>query len=676
MQRINLPNKSKVYIPLILLMVLLVILMPRSPKFNYDYQKGSSWMYETLVAKFDVPLLKTEEQLAKEREDLSSKVTPYYKMDDKIANVGLNLLAKTDLGELENLRSELAIKLAEIYEKGIVRDTIEITVNKSKLAFVQKNKRVIESALSNLYTTDEAAEDLKKILATKSENPDSIFLATGLNSVIIPNLIYDEATTKLVKSEAVNYVSPTLGVLNAGTTIVSKGELITAEIAQVLDSYKAEYEAGLGYQGHPILQWIGNILLAFSIVLVLFLSILYTNPHIFNEYNKYLYLLLIVAIAAFGALMTERINPKYIYIIPFPLIAMYLMAFFRKRVVWIVYVVALLPLLIFSHNGIQVFTMFLIAGLVAIFAFEKFNKGWLQFVTALIVFVSLAITWTIFLLINGIDDYIEWNVFLYLFVGSMLSVAGYPLIYLFEKIFNLVSTSRLVELTDTNNKLLRDMAANAPGSFQHSLQVMNLADAVARKLDANVALVRAGALYHDIGKLANPQCFVENEAAGIKYHKGLTPIESAKEILKHVPDGVALGQKYNLPDVVIDFIRTHHGTTVVNYFYSQHLMQGGKEEDIVNFTYSGLRPQTKEQVIIMMADAVEAASRTLKEYSQEKINELVERIVEGKILEDQLDEADITLRELTTLKSALKEYIQQIHHARVTYPKRTVKAKA
>ena len=320
--------------------------------------------------------------------------------------------------------------------------------------------------------------------------------------------------------------------------------------------------------------------------------------------------------------------------------------------------------------------MFLIAGLVAIFAFEKFNKGWLQFVTALIVFVSLAITWTIFLLINGIDDYIEWNVFLYLFVGSMLSVAGYPLIYLFEKIFNLVSTSRLVELTDTNNKLLRDMAANAPGSFQHSLQVMNLADAVARKLDANVALVRAGALYHDIGKLANPQCFVENEAAGIKYHKGLTPIESAKEILKHVPDGVALGQKYNLPDVVIDFIRTHHGTTVVNYFYSQHLMQGGKEEDIVNFTYSGLRPQTKEQVIIMMADAVEAASRTLKEYSQEKINELVERIVEGKILEDQLDEADITLRELTTLKSALKEYIQQIHHARVTYPKRTVKAKA
>ncbi len=676
MRRLNLPNKLKVYIPLLILLVLLVVLMPRSPKFNYDYQKGSSWMYETLVAKFDFPILKTEDQLAKEKEALSSNLTPYYKMDLDISDTALSMLAKTDLGDSEELRAELTIRLSEIYNKGVLRDTNGLHANKSKLAFVQKDKRVEELAISSLYTIEDAHEALKSILARHNiENLDSIYIVSGLHAIVSPNLVFDEATTALVQSEVVNYISPTLGVVNAGTTLISKGEIITAEIAQILDSYKEEYEAGLGYQGHPFLQWLGNILLALCIVIVLFFSILYTNPNIFTEYNKYLYLLFIVAITAIAALLTERINPKYIYLIPFPLIAMYLMAFFRKRVIWIVYIVSLLPLLIFSHNGIQVFTMFLIAGLVAIYAFEYFNKGWLQFITAMLVFVSLAFTWTIFLLINGIDGYIDWKVPLYLFIGSMLSVAGYPLIYLFERIFNLVSTSRLVELTDTNNKLLRDMAANAPGSFQHSLQVMNLADSVARKLDADVALVRAGALYHDIGKLNNPQCFVENEAPGVKYHKGLTPIESAKEILKHVLDGVTLAKKYNLPDVVIDFILSHHGTTTVSYFYSQHVLQGGSKDSISEFTYTGLNPQTKEQVIIMMADALEAASRTLKDYSQESIDELVERIVDGKISEGQVEEADITLKEINTLKSALKEYLQQMHHARVVYPKKAREAK-
>ncbi len=677
MRRLNLPNKLKVYIPLLILLVLLVILMPRSPKFSYDYQKGSSWMYETLVAKFDFPILKTEDQLAREREALSSNLTPYYKMDVKAADAGLSILAKANLGELELLRSELTIKLAEIYNTGILRDTAGLHVNKSKLAFVQRDKRVEELPISSLYTVEEVHDTLKSILSkSPTPNLDSLYIINGIHTIVIPNLIYDEATTELVQSEVVNYISPTLGVVNAGTTLISKGEIITAEIAQVLDSYKEEYEAGLGYQGHPILQWLGNTLLALCIIIILFFSIFYTNPNIFTEYNKYLYLLLIVAITSIAALLTERINPKYIYLIPFPLIAMFLMAFFRKRVIWIVYIVSLLPLLIFSHNGIQVFTMFLIAGLVAIYAFEYFSKGWLQFVTALFVFLSLTLTWFIFLLINGVDGYIDWHVPLYLFVGSMLSVAGYPLIYLFERVFNLVSTDRLVELTDTNNKVLRDMAANAPGSFQHSLQVMNLADSVARKIDADVALVRAGALYHDIGKLNNPQCFVENETPGVKYHKELSPQESAREILKHVPDGVTLAQKHNLPDVVVDFIRTHHGTTSVSYFYTQHLSQGGSDVDREHFTYTGIKPQTKEQVIIMMADALEASSRTLKDYSQKSIDELVERIVDGKISEGQLDEADITLRELSTLKSAFKEYLQQMNHARVVYPKNLRKAKA
>ena len=305
-------------------------------------------------------------------------------------------------------------------------------------------------------------------------------------------------------------------------------------------------------------------------------------------------------------------------------------------------------------------------------AFKYFNQGWQQFITAIIVFVSLILTYFGFRLIGMANDD-PYQAVLFMFLGSMLIVAGYPLIYLFEKMFNLVSNSRLRELCDTNNELLRELEHKAPGTFQHSLQVMNMAYAAARAIDANALLVRAGALYHDIGKMTNPLCFIENDSLspnGAHYHDGLSAKESAIAIIKHVSDGLELAREHKLPDLVTNFILTHHGTSNTGYFYTKYLNEGGNPDDVDCFFYKGRKPKSKEQVILMLCDSVEAASRSLKDNSPETFSNFVESIVKGKADIGQLDEADITIKQLNTVKEVLKGYLSQIYHERVAYPQR------
>lgn len=301
-----------------------------------------------------------------------------------------------------------------------------------------------------------------------------------------------------------------------------------------------------------------------------------------------------------------------------------------------------------------------------------FNKGWQQFVTALCVFVSLLIVYMGFRLIDGVKGFDDFTTIFFMFLGSFLIVAGYPLVYLFEKIFMLVSSSRLVDLSDTNSKPLLELAHKAPGTFQHCLQVMNMADAAAKAIDADVPLVRAGALYHDIGKTLNPQCFIENDSTGTNYHQGLSPQESARDIIKHVPDGLALADRYKLPGEIKQFIDTHHGTTCTAYFYNKYLNAGGDPDKAEDFYYKGTKPKTPEQVIVMLCDTLEAASRTLKDYTPKSISDLVEGVVKSKMSAGQFENADITLKDLNTIKGVLKDYIQQMHHARVVYPKRNL----
>ena len=678
--QISTPKLQRWYYPLVLVFAVLVLLMPRTAKFNYDYKKGTPWPYETLVSQFDFPILKTEEQIQEERDEDGASVIPYYKYSEEVVSSAVRNVQSLDLGEYNKLRPAIVTRLNDIYSRGIISDG-KVKVDKGyaevseNLIYVQRNKRATQYPRTEVYKVSDARDQLVVQMSKNypSVNLDSLFRRSGVYEAIVPNLLYDKSMTEVSHAESADYISPTLGYVRADEKIVSKGEMITAEVAQMLDSYKQEYNKVFGYDGPRVLLYLGNILIALALVVILFMSISVSNRMVFTDKSRYLYLLTVFLLAAVVTFVMERFAPGLMYMIPYPVFALYLLAFFRRRVVLPVYMVSLLPLLIFDGNGMELFVMYLTAGVVTIRTFSRFNKGWLQFVNAAILFgVELAV-FLGFRFIDAGNISTWWVNLIQIFVGSMLTVALYPLIYLFERIFNLVSVTRLNDLADTNNPLLQELSAKAPGTFQHCIQVMNMVDMVGRALDANVALLRAGALYHDLGKMRNPLCFIENESSSpgaAKYHSGKTPMESAADIIRHVDDGLVVATEHHLPDVLKEFILSHHGTSYTAYFLNKYLNDGGDPSQMGAFQYHGHKPVTKEQVILMVCDTIEAASRSLKEFTPEAFDKFVEEMVSAKEKAGQLDDADISIHELNVMKSVLKQYLQQIYHGRVAYPKR------
>lgn len=668
----------RVLIPLVVLFLVLTLIFPRTAKFSYDYRKGSPWSHETLLAQFDFPILKTDEQIREEKNRSKSVVIPYYRYRQDIVDNCRKAAEGIDMGGYSYLRPLIVASMDGIYSNGVVPDEgVRLDGHSDPsgaVLYIQKDKRAGKKPVSEVFKESEAKNRLLSDIAAKYPriNADSVLRSAGIYDFIVPNLEYDPKTTELVRSESSNQVSTTQGFVSAGQLIVSEGEIVTAEIAQMLDSYKVEYENSMGYGGPRILFWLGNAFIAFALVLLFFLMIYFLNRRLFMDHRKFWYLIFIFIIASVLALIINKFAPRCLYMVPFTLTALYLEAFFKNKVIFPICCVSFLPLLVFAENGVVLFVMFLLASIVAVFTFRFFNQGWQQFIMSGIVFVSILVTYFGFRMIDMVNDD-PYMAVLYMFIGSMLIVAGYPLIYLFERMFNLVSSSRLRELCDTNNKLLRELEHKAPGTFQHSLQVMNMCDAAARAIDANVLLVRAGALYHDIGKMKNPLCFIENESmspGGVHYHEHLSPKESARAIIKHVSDGLELAAENRLPDVIQDFILTHHGTSNTSYFYNKYLNEGGDPNDVSDFFYKGRKPQTKEQIILMICDTLEAASRTLKDNSAATFSVFVENIVASKMKIGQFDQADISIKDLNTVKETLKAYLSQIYHERVVYPQR------
>lgn len=666
-------RNARIILPFLAVMAVLVLIMPRTAKFDYEYRKGAPWKYETLVAQFDFPLLKTPEQMMEESLAQSQRAVPYYRYSQETVSREMQHARSLDLGEHSYLSAGIVSSLDGICSRFIVSDE-GVKGEGTEVIYVQKDKRAVKYPASEVLRLSDAKASLlsevSKLDATV--DADSILKAAGVYDILETNLIYDAQTTGLVRDAGDNTISPTLGYVKEGQLIVSRGEIVTAEISQMLDSYKKEYEATVGYEGPRILQWVGNILVALTLVLVLFFALFFTTRGVFVD-GRFLYVLTVYLITAGAAILLCRTGSDIIMLWPFTLSALLLQAFFKNRLIFSVYTASLLPLLIFSDRGVMLFVMFLMAGLVAVYSFTYFNRGWKQFLTAFFTFLTLAVIYSGFRLI----DYTEAGPFrdlILLLLSSLLAVAGYPLIYLFERIFNLVSNSRLGELSDTSSSLLRELEQKAPGTFQHSLQVMNMADAAARAIGANEQLVRAGALYHDIGKMCNPQCFVENESllggeAGT-YHSELTPLQSAHDIIRHVDDGMDLARRHKLPQLVSEFILTHHGTSAAAYFYTKFLNEGGDPALEPEFHYNGRKPHTREQVILMLCDSIEAASRTLTDNSPESYDRFVENMVSSKMKDGQLDESDISIRELILVKEELKTYLARIYHERVTYPKR------
>lgn len=669
--------KIKVGFTIAFVAAVIVGFLPRKSSFGYDYKKGSVWEYETLYAQYDFPIVKTDEQIRDERAESRKNAVPYYRYYSETSHKNIKALESMRLGEVQNATVSC---IRELYRKGIVSDEGVKTNEDGEVPaviFVQRDRRAVKVPSSDVYRLSEARLALLNTISEEypGVNVDSLFLSAGVYALLATNMMYDQQTTELVHAESDFSISPTQGVMKSGQLLVSNGEIVTAEIAQLLDSYKKEYDANYGYSASPFYMWLGNIILALVVSFLLYFAIFFTKPSIFRD-SRYPYIIVVFFLTFIGSLAVIKYNEGMLLFVPFTLCAIYLQAFFKARVIIPVYIVSMLPLLLYANNGPEIFIMFLLAGLVATYSFKHLGKNWRQFVVALISFAVLTVTYAGFRITGMIHGDDIMNVFA-LFCSSLLAVAGYPLIYLFEKIFNLVSNSRLAELSDPSNPLLRKLEQKAPGTFQHSLQVMNMADAAARSIDANSLMVRAAALYHDIGKMNNPQCFVENESLvrkneADKYHFDLSPIQSAHDIIKHVTDGIEIAQKNHLPSVIVSFIRTHHGTSRVEFFWSKFINAGGDPDAEAEFQYPGEKPVTKEEAVLMICDTVEAASRTLVDYSPASLEEFVDKLITAKLDEGQLSESQISVRELMSVKSAITSYLAQMHHERISYPEKNI----
>ena len=669
----NILKDKSIYITMVIALVIMVLLYPSEGRFKYEYHKGRPWMYETLVAPMDFPILKSQAELLKEKNEAAELFVPYYVYNnDILLNVmqtadGLNrdsLISNKDLATLKGV-------LSEIYTAGIIkRDEQLVNNEKNNYIIVQKDKRAEEVPRASVYNIRQAVEKLQSKIAQIAA--DSITIA-GISkikpeSLIQANLIYDQQSTELVHKNAIDYISPTKGIVYTGQLIVSEGEIITAYIEQVLDSYKAEYELSMGYSGSNISLVAGHALIILAILFLVFASIYTINIQILREKKRFNFIIFLILLTYIITVVVRDAGPEYLFMVPFAVFALYMMAFFPAKVVLPIYMISLLPLLIIAENGIELYILNLFAGAVTLLSFVYLYRGWLQFLNSLLLLGAMFIVFIAFRLLESGKPVYDYIYVVYLFLNSMFIVAAYPLVFLLEKIFGLVSVSTLKDLSDTNNTLLQELARKAPGTFQHCLQVANLSERAVNAIHGNARLVKVGAMYHDIGKLVNPQCFIENQAPGIDYHKNLSLQESAQLIIKHVSDGVELAKKFKLPKIITAFITSHHGRSVTGYFYSKYCLDGGDPNNKEPFTYNGTLPTTKEQVVVMMADAVEAASRSLKDYSAESISNLVDKITAARISESQLIEADISLKEINTVKEVFKKHLKEIYHSRIEYP--------
>ncbi len=674
MINVNHLKNGKIYIGFAVLAIFMILIFPREGTFPYEYQKGSPWTYETLIAPIDFPILKTESEMLQEKDAKSLDLVEYYNYDASIETSQLRafneVAVKSDIDA--ELSKDVISSLETLYDAGIVSNFNDQT-SYDKIIFIKTGKRVNEVPASDVYTLESANSTIISSLEAKfdKENIDAFNRAIDLKSYIVPNLIYDENTSLLYHREAVDYISPTKGMVYSGQLIVSEGEMITAEIEQLLDSYKAEYKISFGTNTSFGATLLCHIIYIIAILALLFAVILLIEPSMFSNTRELIFILNLFALVFLVSVILKRFDESLLYVLPYAVFVMYLSAFFKDATVFPIYVVLLTPILLISENGVALFLMNLVAGTITLLTYSIFNRGWRQFINIIFIYAGLLAVYASFhLMADSSFAMFKSTNLIYLLVNAILVVVLYPFVFLFEKIFSFVSYSRLWDLSDTNNKLLDNLSKKAPGTFQHSLQVANLSATAAMEIGANSMLVRVGALYHDIGKAENPLCFIENQLDGVNYHQNLTPEESASEITHHVTNGVAMAQKDGLPEIVIDFIKSHHGKGQATYFYTKYCNDGGDPNNIAPFTYDGIYPQTKEQVILMIADSVEAASRTLRSYDEATITDLVNKIADVKMSEGQFAEAAITLKEIDTVKSSLIHSLLQIYHGRIAYPKR------
>ncbi len=650
--------------------ILMLLFFTDRNNFRYHYQVGGTWNYETLTATFDFPILKSEEQILSEKEQKYAETTDCYRLDE---NVQEQVEAAFLQFGGESLRSAAKTSLDEIYSAGVVT-----ALNGSgDMVSIRRGKSITKVPSSNIYTTEEACRKFLADIRAAADglNADSLAAAGKISRAIVPNLYFDEQTTSKLARQAIESISPTDGMVYSGQTVVSTGQVITTEVARMLDSYKAEFVAAYGGSTQSdLLVTLSHLMIVLLLLAVYLLTIYTSDSELLLNWRNIAFLVMLYAIMYIGIAVFPAGSGTILYLIPFALFVLYVQEFFQDRVCLGIYLAALLPLLALRENGVELYLMNALSGAVLLVSFRHFSRGFRQFANSAFMFAAMMFVYLAFRVITGTP--VVRLAILFIALNSVLAVLGYPFIYLFERMFSLVSQMRLWELSDTNNPLLLEVARKAPGTFQHSLNVANMAEAACRAVGGNTRLVRVGALYHDIGKINNPQCFTENETAAGSYHKSLTPQQSAQDIIRHVDDGLELARRHNLPEPVVNMISSHHGTTKAMYFYTKYCNEGGDPANVEPFSYHGNLPESKEEMVLMFADSVEAASRSLKDYSPESISAMVGKIVDGKIEQGQAAKADITMGEIDTVKRVFVDYLQQMYHVRIAYPEPSKKSKS
>lgn len=668
----NLIYKSLIFIATV---SVIVYFLPNEGKFNYQFDINKPWKYGLLQASFDFPIYKNDIQVQKEQDSILADYQPYFQIDKEAEK---NVLAKLKEDYNKTLRHSLPgtdyvryieRTLKALYEDGIIAgNDLKRMEEDSIIAIRLVDKNVATSRfIDQLYTVKEAYEYL--LNADTAHYKKKILQQCNLNDYITPNLVYDEEKSEAAQKDLLSNISWANGFVLNGQKIIDRGEIVDEQTYNILESLRKEWEKRSDSVQEKRLTLAGQILYV-GIFLFCFMAYLELFRADYYERKGTLTLLfaLIVFFPVLASIMVEQ-NLSSIYVVPFAMIPIIVRVFLDSRTAFMAHVTIILLCSITLRFPHEFILLQVVAGMVAIYSLRELSQRSQLLRTALVVFISYALLYFAFELIHE-DDLTKLNtrMYIYFMINGILLLFAYPLLFLLEKIFGFTSDVTLVELSNINNSLLREMSEVAPGTFQHSLQMANLAAAAANKIGGKSQLVRTGALYHDIGKMVNPAFFTENQS-GVNPHKSLSYEQSAQVIISHITDGLKLAEKHNLPKVIKDFISTHHGRGLTKYFYISYKNEHPDEEvDQEKFRYPGPNPFTKEQAVLMMADSVEAASRSLPEYTEESISTLVDKIIDTQVSEGYFKECPITFKDIATVKALFKEKLKTMYHTRISYP--------
>ncbi|MQP11642.1 HDIG domain-containing protein [Prevotella copri] len=652
---------------------IIVWFLPRNEGRMYRYDVGKPWMYGSVIAKFDFPIYKTDEAIKHEQDSLLKHFQPYYSLNPLIEKKqverflhdyeqGINGLPKEYVGIV-------ARQMQEIYQMGIINTNEYNNIFKDSTSMIRfvSGKNAKSLKVSSFYSTIAAYEHIfanEKLAAQRA-----ILSRCNLNNYIEANIVYDKEKSDAEKNDLLSSIPLASGMVMSGQKIIDRGEIVNDYTCRVLNSFDKEMKRRSSTQDEIMTTFIGQILFVLILVMMFTSYLTLFRKDYFEKPRSLTMLYTMITLFPILVSMMMKHNFFSVYIIPFAMAAIFVRVFMDSRTAFITHVTMILICAAAVKYQYEFIIVQLASGLVAIYSLRELSKRSQIFITAILVTISSCIVYLALQLMQDNQMFnIDPSMYTYFIINGIFLLLSYPMMYLIEKMFGFISNVTLFELSNTNKGLLRNLSEIAPGTFQHSITVGNLAAEIANRIHANSLLVRTGALYHDIGKMTNPVFFTENQA-GVNPHDQLSDLESAQIIISHVTEGLKLAEKFNLPGIIKDFISTHHGTGLTKYFYINYCNEHPDEQvDKEMFQYPGPNPFTREQAILMMADTVEAASRSLNEYTEESISTLTNKLIDSQVADGFFRECPITFRDIALAKSVLIERLKSIYHTRISYP--------